>query len=164
MLMRLEEGQGSFPVNSSLPRCSKRSWGGRCCRGKGQRSPQPPPHPCEAGSGDSAAVPFPLAVAGHRLPHLQLISPSPAGRDRRGALGEKPPEMDVVRRALRARPPMALLPTASETRSHSEFGLKGTLKCQPGQSPQPRSAPTIPRTMLWMCQPRCGCHRATLPA
>lgn len=42
--------------------------------------------------------PFP-AGDGHGLPHLQLISPSPAGPDRRGALGEKPQEMVVVSRA-----------------------------------------------------------------
>lgn len=56
----------SFPVNSSLPRRFKRSWGQGS---KGDARASDALRPCrEGGSGDSA-------MAGHGLPHLQLISP-----------------------------------------------------------------------------------------
>lgn len=65
------------------------------------------PNPAREGSRDCAV---PLALDGHRLLHLQLISlsflPSPAGP---GRPREKPPEMVVIRRALRARPPSMVL-------------------------------------------------------
>lgn len=163
----------SFPVNSSLPRCFKYSWGegwgGRCCRGKGQRSPPALPRTAVGGREGWRERGFCRSLSrrsgrdGHRLPHLQLISPSPAGPDRRGALGGSHKRWLSLGERCEPDPPWPCSPQPGLT---EEFGLKGAFKCQPGQSPRPAPAVPLrtsahhPRTMLWMSQPRCGCHHA----
>lgn len=139
----------SFPVNSSLPRCFKYSWGegwgGRCCRGKGQRSP-PAPRPCRGRRwegwrerGFCRSLSRRPGHDGHRLPHLQLISPSPAGPDRRGALGGSHKRWLSLGERCEPDLPWPCSPQPGLT---EQFGLKGAFKCQPGQFPRP--APAVP--------------------